>query len=78
MKARTMAITEITADLISRKQLATELGERLRGKPYSEFTLMAWERDNKGPPITRIGRDVFYNLASVEKWLRSLEAGAAR
>jgi hypothetical protein len=72
-----MATTEIAADYIPRKTLAAELGKRLRGRPYSEFTLIAWEKDGKGPPVTRIGRDVVYRSASVEKWLQSREKGAA-
>ena len=71
-----MAITENPADYIPRKKLAAELGNRLRGKPYSEFTLIAWEKDGKGPPVTRIGRDVVYRASSVEKWLRSREQAA--
>jgi len=71
-----MASTEIAADYIPRKTLATELGKRLRGRPYSEFTLIAWEKDGKGPPVTRIGRDVLYYIPSVEKWLRSQERTA--
>jgi hypothetical protein len=72
-----MATMEIAANYILRKQLAIELGERLRGRPYSEFTLIAWEKDGRGPPATRVGRDVVYSVASVERWLRSLEAAAA-
>jgi hypothetical protein len=68
-----MATLEIAADYIPRKILAAELGKRLRGRPYSEFTLIAWEKDGKGPPVTRIGRDVVYRAASVEKWLVSQE-----
>jgi hypothetical protein len=72
----TNEIAEIAANYISRKQLAKELGKRLRGRPYSEFTLISWEKDGKGPPVTRIGRDVLYFIPSVEKWLRSQERGA--
>lgn len=68
-----MANTDFASNYIPRKQLAKELGERLRGRPYSEFTLIAWERDGKGPPPTRVGRDVVYSISSVEKWLRSQE-----
>jgi len=71
-----MATTEIANDYIPRKQLATKLGERLRGRPYSEFTLIAWEKDGKGPPVTRIGRDVVYRASSVEKWLQAQERAA--
>jgi hypothetical protein len=68
--------TEIASNFISRKELAKQLGERLRGRAYSEFTLMAWERDGKGPPVTRIGRDVVYSIPSVEKWLKAQERAA--
>jgi hypothetical protein len=71
-----MATFEIATDYIPRKTLATELGNRLRGRPYSEFTLIAWEKDGKGPPVTRIGRDVVYRAASVEKWLQAQEKRA--
>lgn len=66
--------TEIASDFISRKELAKQLGERLRGRAYSEFTLMAWERDGRGPPPTRVGRDVVYSIPSVEKWLQAQES----
>jgi hypothetical protein len=71
-----MASTEAAADYIPRKKLAAELGERLRGRPYSEFTLIAWEKDGRGPPATRVGRDVVYRASSVEAWLRSQERAA--
>jgi len=71
-----MASTQIATDYIPRKKLAAELGERLRGRPYSEFTLIAWEKDGKGPPVTRIGRDVVYRASSVEKWLQAQERAA--
>jgi hypothetical protein len=67
---------EIAANYISRKQLAKELGERLRGRPYAEITLITWEKDGKGPPVTRIGRDVVYSVPSVEKWLLAQERAA--
>lgn len=69
-----MTNTEFASNYISRKKLAKELGERLRGKPYAELTLIHWERDGKGPPATRIGRDVLYSIPSVEKWLLSQES----
>ena len=68
-----MTMTEIAANYVPRKQLAKELGERLRGKPYSEFTLIYWEKEGLGPPPTRVGREVLYFWPSVEKWLRSRE-----
>jgi hypothetical protein len=71
-----MANIETAEDYIPRKTLAANLGNRLRGRPYSEFTLIAWEKDGKGPPVTRIGRDVLYRAASVEKWLQAQERAA--
>jgi hypothetical protein len=68
-----MATLEIANKYLTRKQLAKELGERLRGEPFSEWTLIQWEKDGKGPPATRIGRDVVYYIPSVEAWLRSQE-----
>jgi hypothetical protein len=70
-----MSVTNIAANYISRKQLAKELGERLRlsGKPFTEMTLIRWERDGNGPPATRVGRSVVYSISSVEKWLRAQE-----
>jgi hypothetical protein len=73
-----MGVTEFATGYIGRKALAKELGERLRGKPYAELTLIHWERDGRGPPATRVGRDVVYSISSVEKWLRSQEKAAAR
>jgi hypothetical protein len=67
----------IASGYIPRKQLAIELGERLRGRPFSEYTLMGWERDGRGPPATRVGREVVYAISSVEKWLRAQEQAKA-
>jgi hypothetical protein len=64
---------KLTDQYISRKRLAVELGRRLRGKAFSERTLIAWEHDRRGPPVTRVGRDVFYYIPSVEAWLRQQE-----
>jgi len=43
----------------------------------SEKSLIRWELDGTGPPVTRIGRDVYYEEASLEKWIRSREGLAA-
>ena len=71
-----MAVPEISANYISRKELAKQLGERMRGRPYAEVTLRFWERDGVGPPVTRVGRDVVYSIASVERWLKAQERAA--
>ena len=65
-----MQTIEALANYVSRPQLAASLGK-------SELTLIRWEKDGKGPPVTRIGRDVKYYIPSVEKWLRSQEQSAA-
>jgi hypothetical protein len=57
---------EILKDYLSREQLAAELRK-------STKTLVRWELDGRGPPVTRNGRDVLYYIPSVEKWLRSQE-----
>ena len=69
-----MSIAQITSGYISRKELAKQLGQRLRGRPYSEWTLITWEREAKGPPVTRVGRQVLYRLEAVERWLNTQEA----
>lgn len=51
---------------VSRKDLAVELG-------VAEHTLVSWERDHKGPPVTRLGRKVLYRRQAVAEWLLKLE-----
>jgi predicted DNA-binding transcriptional regulator AlpA len=64
-----MTTIEVMASYyVPRAELARKLGK-------SEGTLIRWEKDGKGPPVTRIGRDVKYYIPSVEKWLRSQERG---
>jgi hypothetical protein len=58
--------TEILKDYIPRDKLAADLGKSVK-------TLVRWENDGKGPPVTRMGRDVLYFKPSFEKWLRSQE-----
>jgi hypothetical protein len=72
-----MALPQTSAEYLPRPQFAEWLGNRVRGRPYSEFTLMAWEKDGRGPPVTRVGRDVIYSIPSAERWLASLEKAAA-
>jgi hypothetical protein len=64
-----VSIDELLHNYIPRKVLAAKLG-------VTERTLIQWEVDRKGPPTTRIGRDVTYYWPSVEKWLRSKEVAA--
>lgn len=53
-------------EYISRKDLAAELGKQ-------EMSLIRWEKEGRGPPVTRIGRDVVYSRSGIEAWLKSLE-----
>jgi predicted DNA-binding transcriptional regulator AlpA len=62
--------TEILKDYIPRPKLAADLGKSVK-------TLVRWENDGKGPPVTRMGRDVLYYIPSVQKWLRAQEQSAA-
>jgi hypothetical protein len=61
--------TEILKDYISRDELAARLGKTVK-------TLVRWENDGNGPPVTRIGRDVLYSIPSFEKWLKQQERAA--
>jgi hypothetical protein len=63
-------------EYLSRKAAAEKLGKLVRGRPYNERTLINWELDGKGPPVTRVGRDVAYYWPNVEKWLRAQERAA--
>jgi hypothetical protein len=62
--------TEILKDYIPRPKLAADIGKSVK-------TLVRWELDGRGPPVTRIGRDVLYYIPSVQKWLRQQEQSAA-
>jgi hypothetical protein len=62
--------TEILKDYIPREKLAADIGKSVK-------TLVRWENDGKGPPVTRMGRDVLYYIPSIQKWLRQQEQSAA-
>ena len=36
-------------------------------------TLDRWRRLGEGPPVTKIGRRIFYKRTSVQKWLAAQE-----
>jgi hypothetical protein len=61
-----MATIGLLSDYVSREALATELN-------VAEGTLIRWEKDGRGPPVTRIGRDVKYHIPSFKKWLKDQE-----
>lgn len=73
MRLSYMADIGIASDYITRKQLAEELGKRMRGKPFSVHTLKYWQAQKMGPPVTKVGREPVYRVDSVEKWLREQE-----
>jgi hypothetical protein len=56
----------LLADYLLPAQLAGELGLCLE-------TLKRWRRLSRGPPVTKIGRRVFYHRAGVIAWMRSQE-----
>jgi hypothetical protein len=62
-------MTDLLQNYIPRKVLAGQLG-------YTEKTLIRWELDGRGPPTTRVGRQVLYFRPSVEKWLQAQERAA--
>lgn len=67
-------MSELLQNYLDRAALAEAIG-------YTEKTLIRWELDGKGPPVTRVGRQVLYRRASVEQWLlaqeKSMKANAA-
>jgi hypothetical protein len=71
-------MSEALQNYLTRKATADKLGKLVRGKPYNERTLISWELDGKGPPVTRVGRDVTYFWPSVEKWLRAQEQSSSK
>jgi hypothetical protein len=61
---------EILKDYIPREKLAADIGKSVK-------TLVRWELDGRGPPVTRLGRDVLYYIPSLQKWLRQQEEQSA-
>jgi hypothetical protein len=61
--------TELLKDYLSREQLAEKIGKSVK-------TLVRWELDGKGPPVTRMGRDVLYSISSFDRWLKAQERAA--
>ena len=48
--------------LISERRVAEELGK-------SERQLQRWRKKQKGPPSTKIGRRVFYEINKLQEWI---------
>ncbi len=53
-------------DYLRPAELAAEL-------KVCEMTLKRWRACREGPPVTKIGRRVYYSRASVTEWLKSRE-----
>lgn len=53
-------------DLLGEEEAAEVLGKTL-------FALREWRRRGYGPPITKIGRSVHYNRATLTDWVRAQE-----
>ena len=62
--------SELLSDYFTEEEMARELRVTRR-------TLHSWRRDKRGPPITPIGRKIFYAKASALKWMRSREHAVA-
>ena len=56
----------ILSEFLTKEELAGELRRNPR-------TLDRWDVLSVGPPRTRVGRQVLYRRASVERWLASQE-----
>jgi len=62
---------KILSEYLSREQLAEEIHKSVR-------TLERWEELRIGPPVTRLGRDPYYSIVSVRKWLANSETPMVR
>jgi hypothetical protein len=51
--------------------------EAAAGLKICERTLDRWRRLGEGPPITKLGRRVFYRRSSLQAWLCRREGNAA-
>jgi predicted DNA-binding transcriptional regulator AlpA len=60
----------ILDDYLNEDQCAEALG-------MAAVTLAIWRMQRKGPPITRIGRRIYYRKSSLKTWLESQETPAS-
>jgi Helix-turn-helix domain len=44
----------------------------------SKLTVIRWRLDKHGPPVTQIGRRLYYKKSSLRAWLASQERPPAR
>jgi hypothetical protein len=56
----------LLADFLSQDELAAEL-------KICKRTLDRWRRLDEGPPVTKLGRRIFYRRSSLQAWLHARE-----
>jgi len=61
----------ILDDYLTTEELAAELC-------VIPLTIVRWRLQNRGPPITRLGRRILYHRSSVAQWLAAKEEKQAR
>jgi helix-turn-helix protein len=61
----------LLSEFLTKEELAAELRRNPR-------TLDRWAVLGIGPPRTRVGRNVLYRRASVQRWLLALEGSSER
>jgi hypothetical protein len=61
----------ILSEFLTKEELAVELRRNPR-------TLDRWAALGIGPPRTRVGRNVLYRRASVQRWLMAQEQSSER
>jgi predicted DNA-binding transcriptional regulator AlpA len=65
--AETGQLPSLLDEYLMRKEAAAALG-------ICPMTLDRWRRAGKGPPITKLGRQVLYSKTSIRAWLTQHEA----
>jgi hypothetical protein len=62
--------SSILADFFDEDELSVELG-------VAKISLARWRMLRQGPPVTHIGRRVFYRKSSVRNWVVAQEHAPA-
>jgi hypothetical protein len=68
---KTMSDGGVLADYLTEGELAKQLKKDVR-------TLQRWRVLRKGPPVTPIGRDIYYRKSAVRDWLQARETKMPR
>jgi hypothetical protein len=58
-------------NLLPRALAADLLGVTVR-------TLVNWQRDRRGPPVSKLGRKAYYEQSALERWIEKSIAKAER